>query len=102
MWIERTIYTTAYKLPGILRWFEVKSVFMVRMAPTPEGIVRSLPQYSLPRLLHLLMPHGQCVSVHTADPTVHVTTLPVLESINISSPTRIHILVEMLCNHDQL
>uniref|UniRef100_A0A452TT77 Dedicator of cytokinesis 1 n=1 Tax=Ursus maritimus TaxID=29073 RepID=A0A452TT77_URSMA len=26
MWIERTIYTTAYKLPGILRWFEVKSV----------------------------------------------------------------------------
>lgn len=30
MWIERTVYTTAYKLPGILRWFEVKSVFMVR------------------------------------------------------------------------
>uniref|UniRef100_A0A8C3SI77 Dedicator of cytokinesis 1 n=1 Tax=Chelydra serpentina TaxID=8475 RepID=A0A8C3SI77_CHESE len=26
MWIERTIYLTAYKLPGILRWFEVKSV----------------------------------------------------------------------------
>uniref|UniRef100_A0A8D3CC05 Dedicator of cytokinesis 1 n=1 Tax=Scophthalmus maximus TaxID=52904 RepID=A0A8D3CC05_SCOMX len=26
MWIERTKYTTAYKLPGILRWFEVKSV----------------------------------------------------------------------------
>uniref|UniRef100_A0A8B9QKV4 Dedicator of cytokinesis 1 n=1 Tax=Apteryx owenii TaxID=8824 RepID=A0A8B9QKV4_APTOW len=26
MWIERTIYVTAYKLPGILRWFEVKSV----------------------------------------------------------------------------
>uniref|UniRef100_A0A8C7Z6U0 Dedicator of cytokinesis 1 n=1 Tax=Oryzias sinensis TaxID=183150 RepID=A0A8C7Z6U0_9TELE len=26
MWIERTTYTTAYKLPGILRWFEVKSV----------------------------------------------------------------------------
>lgn len=33
MWIERTIYTTAYKLPGILRWFEVKSVFMVRIHP---------------------------------------------------------------------
>uniref|UniRef100_A0A803VDM5 Dedicator of cytokinesis 1 n=1 Tax=Ficedula albicollis TaxID=59894 RepID=A0A803VDM5_FICAL len=29
MWIERTIYVTAYKLPGILRWFEVKSVFMI-------------------------------------------------------------------------
>uniref|UniRef100_A0A8C2XR76 Dedicator of cytokinesis 1 n=1 Tax=Cyclopterus lumpus TaxID=8103 RepID=A0A8C2XR76_CYCLU len=26
MWLERTTYTTAYKLPGILRWFEVKSV----------------------------------------------------------------------------
>uniref|UniRef100_A0AAQ6AIW6 Dedicator of cytokinesis 1 n=1 Tax=Amphiprion ocellaris TaxID=80972 RepID=A0AAQ6AIW6_AMPOC len=26
MWIERTTYSTAYKLPGILRWFEVKSV----------------------------------------------------------------------------
>uniref|UniRef100_A0A8B9GEC7 DOCKER domain-containing protein n=1 Tax=Amazona collaria TaxID=241587 RepID=A0A8B9GEC7_9PSIT len=24
MWIERTIYVTAYKLPGILRWFEVE------------------------------------------------------------------------------
>lgn len=40
MWIERTIYTTAYKLPGILRWFEVKSVFMVstphrRNCPSP-------------------------------------------------------------------
>ncbi|CAL8380390.1 unnamed protein product, partial [Gadus morhua 'NCC'] len=24
MWIERTTYATAYKLPGILRWFEVQ------------------------------------------------------------------------------
>lgn len=31
MWIERTTYTTAYKLPGILRWFEVKSVSVVSM-----------------------------------------------------------------------
>uniref|UniRef100_A0A7N6AZS8 Dedicator of cytokinesis 1 n=1 Tax=Anabas testudineus TaxID=64144 RepID=A0A7N6AZS8_ANATE len=31
MWIERTTYTTAYKLPGILRWFEVKSVSTVSM-----------------------------------------------------------------------
>lgn len=22
MWIERTTFTTVYKLPGILRWFE--------------------------------------------------------------------------------
>lgn len=31
MWIERTTYVTAYKLPGILRWFEVKSVSTVSM-----------------------------------------------------------------------
>lgn len=36
MWIERTVYTTAYKLPGILRWFEVKSVFMVSTPPPPR------------------------------------------------------------------
>ncbi|GAA6109317.1 dedicator of cytokinesis protein 1 isoform X1, partial [Tachysurus ichikawai] len=29
MWIERTTYVTAYKLPGILRWFEVISVSAV-------------------------------------------------------------------------
>lgn len=29
MWIERTTYVTAYKLPGILRWFEVLSVSTV-------------------------------------------------------------------------
>uniref|UniRef100_A0ABI7X9B9 Dedicator of cytokinesis 1 n=1 Tax=Felis catus TaxID=9685 RepID=A0ABI7X9B9_FELCA len=38
MWIERTIYTTAYKLPGILRWFEVKSVFMVEISPLENAI----------------------------------------------------------------
>lgn len=31
MWIERTTYTTAYKLPGILRWFEVKFASEVSM-----------------------------------------------------------------------
>lgn len=30
MWIERTTYVTAYRLPGILKWFEVKSVSVVR------------------------------------------------------------------------
>lgn len=29
MWIERTTYVTAYKLPGILRWFEVMSASAV-------------------------------------------------------------------------
>lgn len=31
MWIERTSFTTAYKLPGILRWFEVVSKPQVRI-----------------------------------------------------------------------
>lgn len=30
MWIERTTYITAYHFPGILKWFEVKSVSVVR------------------------------------------------------------------------
>ncbi|XP_039201055.1 dedicator of cytokinesis protein 1 isoform X3 [Crotalus tigris] len=38
MWIERTIYVTAYKLPGILRWFEVKSVFMIEISPLENAI----------------------------------------------------------------
>ncbi|KAG8517471.1 Dedicator of cytokinesis protein 1 [Galemys pyrenaicus] len=38
MWTERTVYTTAYKLPGILRWFEVKSVFMVEVSPLENAI----------------------------------------------------------------
>lgn len=37
MWIERTTYTTAYKLPGILRWFEVKSVSTVSMEEKRGG-----------------------------------------------------------------
>ncbi|XP_070608583.1 dedicator of cytokinesis protein 1 isoform X4 [Erythrolamprus reginae] len=38
MWIERTIYKTAYKLPGILRWFEVKSVSMIEISPLENAI----------------------------------------------------------------
>ncbi|NXQ23100.1 DOCK1 protein, partial [Peucedramus taeniatus] len=38
MWIERTIYMTAYKLPGILRWFEVKSVYMMEISPLENAI----------------------------------------------------------------
>lgn len=37
MWIERTTFTTAYKLPGILRWFEVKSVSTVSMEEKGGG-----------------------------------------------------------------
>ncbi|XP_044152045.1 dedicator of cytokinesis protein 1 [Bufo gargarizans] len=38
MWIERTTYATAYKLPGILRWFEVKSVNTVEISPLENAI----------------------------------------------------------------
>lgn len=30
MWIERTTFTTVYKLPGILRWFEATDMKHVR------------------------------------------------------------------------
>lgn len=35
MWIERTSFVTAYKLPGILRWFEV--VHMSQVSPPASG-----------------------------------------------------------------
>ncbi|MGH0144510.1 UNVERIFIED_CONTAM: hypothetical protein FKN15_046651 [Acipenser sinensis] len=38
MWIERTTYVIAYKLPGILRWFEVVSVSMVEISPLENAI----------------------------------------------------------------
>lgn len=31
MWIERTSFVTAYKLPGILRWFEVVHMSQVSL-----------------------------------------------------------------------
>lgn len=31
MWIERTSFITAYKLPGILRWFEVVHMSQVSL-----------------------------------------------------------------------
>ncbi|XP_069467585.1 dedicator of cytokinesis protein 1 isoform X2 [Ambystoma mexicanum] len=38
MWIERTTYLIAYKLPGILRWFEVKSVHTIEISPLENAI----------------------------------------------------------------
>ncbi|XP_068161895.1 dedicator of cytokinesis protein 1 [Antennarius striatus] len=38
MWIERTTYATAYKLPGILRWFEVVSVSMEEISPLENAL----------------------------------------------------------------
>ncbi|RXN19004.1 dedicator of cytokinesis 1 [Labeo rohita] len=38
MWIERTTYVTAYKLPGILRWFEVVSVSAEEISPLENAM----------------------------------------------------------------
>ncbi|XP_068133503.1 dedicator of cytokinesis protein 2 isoform X2 [Hyperolius riggenbachi] len=38
MWIERTTFITAYKLPGILRWFEVISMSHTTISPLENAI----------------------------------------------------------------
>ncbi|XP_037536633.1 dedicator of cytokinesis protein 5 [Nematolebias whitei] len=38
MWIERTTYVTAYRFPGILKWFEVKSVSVEEISPLKNAI----------------------------------------------------------------
>uniref|UniRef100_F6UKH4 Dedicator of cytokinesis 5 n=1 Tax=Ornithorhynchus anatinus TaxID=9258 RepID=F6UKH4_ORNAN len=63
MWIERTTYTTAYTFPGILKWFEVKSVLTDEVSPlqnaietmelTNEKISNCVQQHSWDRTLSL-------------------------------------------------
>ncbi|XP_029366187.1 dedicator of cytokinesis protein 5 isoform X2 [Echeneis naucrates] len=38
MWIERTTYISAYRFPGILKWFEVKSVSVEEISPLENAI----------------------------------------------------------------
>uniref|UniRef100_A0A3Q2T550 Dedicator of cytokinesis 5 n=1 Tax=Fundulus heteroclitus TaxID=8078 RepID=A0A3Q2T550_FUNHE len=38
MWIERTTYISAYRFPGILKWFEVKSVSVEEISPLMNAI----------------------------------------------------------------
>uniref|UniRef100_A0A672S4G3 Dedicator of cytokinesis 2 n=1 Tax=Sinocyclocheilus grahami TaxID=75366 RepID=A0A672S4G3_SINGR len=38
MWIERTTFITAYKLPGILRWFEATSMTHTTVSPLENAI----------------------------------------------------------------
>uniref|UniRef100_A0A8C4HLF0 Dedicator of cytokinesis 5 n=1 Tax=Dicentrarchus labrax TaxID=13489 RepID=A0A8C4HLF0_DICLA len=38
MWIERTTYITAYRFPGILKWFEVKSVSVEEISPLANAV----------------------------------------------------------------
>ncbi|XP_032869765.1 dedicator of cytokinesis protein 5-like [Amblyraja radiata] len=38
MWIERVTYTTVYKFPGILQWFEVNTVTVEEISPLENAI----------------------------------------------------------------
>uniref|UniRef100_A0A671TBV4 Dedicator of cytokinesis protein 5-like n=1 Tax=Sinocyclocheilus anshuiensis TaxID=1608454 RepID=A0A671TBV4_9TELE len=38
MWIERSTYITAYRFPGILKWFEVKSMSVEEISPLDNAI----------------------------------------------------------------
>ncbi|XP_068114977.1 dedicator of cytokinesis protein 1 [Hyperolius riggenbachi] len=38
MWIERTTFSISYKLPGILRWFDVRSMNTVEISPLENAI----------------------------------------------------------------
>ncbi|XP_035235394.1 dedicator of cytokinesis protein 5 isoform X2 [Anguilla anguilla] len=38
MWIERTTYTTAYRFPGILKWFEVKFSSVEEISPLANAV----------------------------------------------------------------
>ncbi|MBN3322317.1 DOCK2 protein, partial [Atractosteus spatula] len=38
MWIERTTFFTSYKLPGILRWFDVKEMTHTTISPLENAI----------------------------------------------------------------
>ncbi|TRY86430.1 hypothetical protein DNTS_004205 [Danionella cerebrum] len=38
MWIERTTFITAYRFPGILKWFEVKAVSVEEISPLDNAI----------------------------------------------------------------
>uniref|UniRef100_A0A3P8YT58 Dedicator of cytokinesis 5 n=1 Tax=Esox lucius TaxID=8010 RepID=A0A3P8YT58_ESOLU len=38
MWIERTTYITSYYFPGILKWFEVKSISVEEISPLQNAV----------------------------------------------------------------
>uniref|UniRef100_A0A8C8JUN2 Dedicator of cytokinesis 5 n=1 Tax=Oncorhynchus tshawytscha TaxID=74940 RepID=A0A8C8JUN2_ONCTS len=38
MWIERTTYITTYHFPGILKWFEVKSISVEEISPLQNAV----------------------------------------------------------------
>ncbi|XP_035674913.1 dedicator of cytokinesis protein 1-like isoform X4 [Branchiostoma floridae] len=66
MFLERTNYVTAYKLPGILRWFEVTSTNTFEVSPLENAC--EIMENSNTELRHL-------IEQQRADPTLTVNTL---------------------------
>ncbi|TRY58239.1 hypothetical protein DNTS_021940, partial [Danionella cerebrum] len=72
MWIERTTYMTAYKLPGILRWFEVLSVSVafftekyIQENPSDQEKIERLKDliaWQIPHLAEGVRIHGEKVT----------------------------------------
>ncbi|KAI8499441.1 Dedicator of cytokinesis protein 2 [Branchiostoma belcheri] len=66
MFLERTNYVTAYKLPGILRWFEVTSTNTFEVSPLENAC--EIIENANTELRHL-------IEQQRADPTLTVNTL---------------------------
>ncbi|KAM9312793.1 dedicator of cytokinesis protein 5 [Gastrophryne carolinensis] len=71
MWIERTTFTAAYKLPGILKWFEVKQVHTEEISPLQNAI--ETMELTNEKISHL-------VQQHRADSTLPLHPLSMLIS----------------------
>ncbi|KAJ8404831.1 hypothetical protein AAFF_G00332180 [Aldrovandia affinis] len=69
MWIERTTYVTAYKLPGILRWFEVRSFSTEEISPL-ENAMETM-QLTNEKINNM-------VQRHLNDPNLHINPLSML------------------------
>uniref|UniRef100_A0A673CKV0 Dedicator of cytokinesis 1 n=1 Tax=Sphaeramia orbicularis TaxID=375764 RepID=A0A673CKV0_9TELE len=67
MWIERTTYTTAYKLPGILRWFETKHFDEI----SPLEIAMETMQLTNEKI-------SSMVQRHLSDPNLPINPLSML------------------------
>ncbi|GCC33624.1 hypothetical protein chiPu_0012094 [Chiloscyllium punctatum] len=69
MWIERTTFTTAYKMPGILRWFEVVQTSMTFISPLENAI--ETMQTSNDKILTM-------INQHHSDPNLSINPLSML------------------------
>ncbi|KAM8973049.1 dedicator of cytokinesis protein 5 isoform 1-T1 [Pelodytes ibericus] len=69
MWIERTTFSTAYKLPGILKWFEVKQFNTEEISPLQNAI--ETMELTNEKISHQ-------VQQHRADPSLPLHPLSML------------------------